>query len=308
MLKATMSDIEHCYRLILGRPSDPPGFRVFENLVVGGISTLELARHFVESTEGLAIANRRANEQMRYDTKELPYARMAIIPSWNSINAEISNEGEYEAHVTAVLAKHLRKGVTFVDIGANVGYFSIFAAARGAQVIAIEPHPRNVFLLTKSNMLNGFQIEIFPGILAETAAFYLYNFADGNGQIEEIGDELPSKMQSICRATTLDALLDGRKADVIKMDVESAEGLVLAGADRTLAQRPVLVSEFTPLAIQSISRMKPTDYIRKIQSYGYRFELIERGAPAPVAVSMDALVKAGEASPTGFVDFVAMPN
>jgi FkbM family methyltransferase len=308
MLKATVSDIEYCYRLFLGRQSDPAGFRVFENLVEAGLSPLDLAHYFIASAEGQRIVASRESGQSSYTVKQLLHGVMAIVPGWNSINAEISETGEYERNVAEVLGGCIRQGMTFVDLGANVGYFSVFAAARGARVIAVEPHPRNVFLLAKSNALNGFDIEIFPGIVAATSAFYLYNFLDGNGEIEEIGDALPTAGQSICRATTLDTLMNGRRADVIKMDVQGAEGLVLAAADSTFSAKPVLVCEFAPHAIRAVSRIDPADFIRKIQSFGYKFELIDREGVAPVALSAEALLAAGEASAKGFVDFIARPE
>ena len=51
----------------------------------------------------------------------------------------------------------------FVDVGANIGFFSCFAAKRGLQVIAVEPHQLNLRLLYRNLRLNNLdRVEVFP--------------------------------------------------------------------------------------------------------------------------------------------------
>src|SRR5687768_1033712 len=71
----------------------------------------------------------------------------------------IAAEGRYEEHLTAALVAALRPGDTFLDLGANMGYFTMLAASLvgpGGRVLAFEPRHDNVALLHLSARENGF--------------------------------------------------------------------------------------------------------------------------------------------------------
>ena len=131
----------------------------------------------------------------------------------------------------AVWRRFLREGDTFVDVGANVGVYSILACEAGASVLAIEPSVDTVAELNRNLSLNGLlgRVSVHqlvladkPGLVRFTAGLDSVNRLDAGGT-EEV------------EATTLDWLLDGRKIAGMKVDTEGAERLVLEGGIQSLA-------------------------------------------------------------------------
>ena len=131
-----------------------------------------------------------------------------------------------------VWKRYLRPGDLFLDIGANIGSYSVYAAECGAQVIAVEPVPHNAARVRENLDLNG-----YPGQVVQKAV------SDRPGSVRITNDEdsynhLVAEGGIEVTATTLDELLGDRCA-VAKIDVEGAEELVLAGAKRALGEHRI---------------------------------------------------------------------
>lgn len=131
-----------------------------------------------------------------------------------------------------VWKRYLRPGDLFLDVGANIGVYSVYAAECGAEVIAVEPVPHNAKRVRENLDLNGYAGEVVqqalsdrPGSVRITADEDSYNHLVDEGGIE-------------VTATTLDELLGNRSA-VAKIDVEGAEELVLAGARKALGEHRI---------------------------------------------------------------------
>lgn len=78
------------------------------------------------------------------------------------------------------LRRHLPKGGTFVDVGANMGFFSLYAAQREARVIAIEPNPVLFERLTTNLRLNGMQADLFRMAVGDQ---------EGSGQLVQVNGD-----------------------------------------------------------------------------------------------------------------------
>ena len=118
----------------------------------------------------------------------------------------------------------IRPGDLFVDVGANVGAYSVYLAELGATVEAIEPHPDAVARLRENVELNGAEVRGHEAVAAPQAgtAFITADRDDMNHVVPAGGLEVP--------ALTLDDLLDGRHARGVKIDDEGFEREVLVGA------------------------------------------------------------------------------
>lgn len=143
------------------------------------------------------------------------------------------------------------KGETFVDVGANVGYYSLKTALDNkddVKVIAIEAHPHTHAALLINIECNGLgtitAINKAVGDKKQDMVMYERR-TDG---ITMYGNS------SVCTAfdgeecvhvecDTLDSILEGQKADVLKMDIEGAEVMALAGAARVLGELRKIVVE-----------------------------------------------------------------
>jgi FkbM family methyltransferase len=204
-------------------------------------------------------------------------------PQDRHVSRQLREEGVWEPFETALVLASLAPGDVFVDVGANIGYFSLVAASvvgeQGA-VYAFEPAPDNWALLRQSAARNGLAALIHgeAAALAErsgTASLYLSedNLGDhwlaaaAGGPASESGEGLgrhrsgrrgregrarPSLQVPLLRG---DEYLRGRAAqiDFVKVDVQGAEYAALAGLMPLLrVQRSSLrlLVELTPLALR----------------------------------------------------------
>jgi FkbM family methyltransferase len=135
----------------------------------------------------------------------------------------------------------LRPGDLFLDVGANIGSYSILAAAGvGANVIAVEPISEtfssllaNVRVNDLANLISAHRI----GLSAEPGALSFTTALDSMNHVLADGEEAASETVQV---TTMDALCEARSPVVIKIDVEGHEMAVLRGAEQTLADPKLL--------------------------------------------------------------------
>jgi FkbM family methyltransferase len=151
--------------------------------------------------------------------------------------------GTYEIELQRLISRNVKPGQVFYDVGANVGFFSLLASTAvtpAGCVIAFEPLPRNIALLRANLALN----DVDNVRLHESAV------ADGSGSTLFSNDASPSMgrmaAQEGIRVATIaiDALVGSGEVpppQVMKMDIEGAESLALAGARHTLMKHRPLI-------------------------------------------------------------------
>ena len=138
--------------------------------------------------------------------------------------------------------EQLRHVSLVVDVGANIGYYSVLAAHSGKEVIAIEPLRENIDLLNVNLLHNGLpDVEVFPLAVSDRSGIAeLYGAATMASLVRGWGKAVEYQRQLIS-TTTFDRLLSHRLHAVptfIKIDVEGFEYEVLMGAEAILAQEP----------------------------------------------------------------------
>jgi len=287
------------------------GLKNFSTLVASGDQPLaDLVALFLKSPEFMAHQASRQHLGQQLLQVSLAYfegkIQMIVAPAWNGINAEIASKRTYEPHVTEHLMRYIKSGTCFVDIGANIGYFSILAAYAGASVWAFEPNARNVWLLSKNAQLNNLQINVMPYALADSARLMIYDPLDGNGSVSNLSDvNPPAEGQEIIRTRTLDEAIGTSKVDVIKIDVEGAEALVVKGASQILKSRPMVFTEFFPGGIHCVSGVDPISYLALFVNYDYS---IIREDGTIQAMSANQILNAANAATKGFIDVMATPR
>jgi len=154
----------------------------------------------------------------------------------------------------------LQPGDVFVDVGANIGYFSLLAASRvGARgrVFAFEPDPDNFRLLEANAELNGSAgcVTAVQAALAETAgAGRLYLSRDNLGDHRVFAGDDPRDSVPI-RQYRGSEYLAGRvdRIDLVKVDTQGSEYQVIAGLMpllEALDTRPRFIVELTPHALR----------------------------------------------------------
>ncbi|GAN91155.1 hypothetical protein Gbfr_025_015 [Gluconobacter frateurii M-2] len=154
--------------------------------------------------------------------------KVRFYPRDNQTDAKSAVCGScYNHRETRWISRHLPRGGTFVDIGANMGFFSLYAAQREARVIAIEPNRTLFDRLTTNMALNGLKADLFQvavgdhdgmGMLVQT------NRDFGSGRMGEDGPGDRVRVRPL-----LDILYqcDVTAIHVLKIDIEGYEDRAL---------------------------------------------------------------------------------
>ena len=156
----------------------------------------------------------------------------------------IEKENELKSHLT------MHSGESFVDVGSNVGYYSLRIAkdyGKGVKVIAIEAHPKNYEALLRNISCSKLEnIETFNKAVSDhTGIIPIYEHSNKHytGQFSinaRSEDDKPSGFEVEC--DTLDNILVGRQCNVLKIDIEGEEVNALKAAEETLKKtRKVMV-------------------------------------------------------------------
>ena len=176
------------------------------------------------------------------------------------VSRRLREEGVWEPYETSLVLQLLQPGHVFVDVGANIGYFSLLAATRvgdSGTVYAFEPDPSNYALLMASAKHNGLAHIICAeqAGLAETAGeakLYLSEDNLGDHQIFATDHSRESKAINLLRGSDY---LGSRiqRLDVLKVDTQGSEFGVIQGLMPLLLRLdmpPRIIIELTPFSLR----------------------------------------------------------
>ena len=147
--------------------------------------------------------------------------------------------GDYEPEIADYISRKATEGFSFIDVGANAGYYSLLAAAKAKDpsqvILAIEPMAENIALIKKHIDLNKFiQIEVLPYAAADSDRELEFsaapNLAANTYNSESAFFQNAPKIK--IQAKSLDTMCGSYsfKKLLVKIDVEGAEADVLKGA------------------------------------------------------------------------------
>jgi len=157
--------------------------------------------------------------------------------------------GMYESNKSHVITTLFKPGMTFIDVGANKGDFSLIAskiAGIEGKVLSFEPEPDNCSWVRKSIEMNNYtNIQLFDLALGDSNGKAKLYIGEKSGWHSLVPDQTGRGMGEIEVTTrTLDSLLEEIECpavDMIKIDVEGAELEVLYGAEKTLSNNENLI-------------------------------------------------------------------
>jgi FkbM family methyltransferase len=197
-----------------------------------------IARRQVERLPLLAATYRHIRDDWRFRT-----SRPIRTPFGFDLMGNLAMaRGEFEPEETQFIAERLSSCDAFVDVGANIGFYTCLAAKRVQRVVAVEPLRENLDYLYTNLLENHLSnVEVFPvGLSAGPGLAPIYGGATGASLVEGWAGASHAYRSTI-PLSTLDTVLgsrfDGARL-LIKVDVEGAELGVIEGASRTLGLRP----------------------------------------------------------------------
>jgi FkbM family methyltransferase len=209
-----------------------------------------------------------------------------------SLLPSLVSYGYWEAAVTRALLRLVRPGHHVIEVGANVGYYTLLFASRvgsTGSVTAFEANPRMVDLLRRTLAMNGLAratrvvpiaVTDRPGRVTlhrlgrQQGSSSIYAFAPED---LAVWDDEASPLD--VEATSLDAFLgaDAPPVDLVKIDAEGAEPAIVAGMRRLLGRSPQvrLVIEFIPASLERAGH-DPRTFLASLTSLGFRLQTIDR--------------------------------
>ena len=184
----------------------------------------------------------------------------------------------------------LKPGMTFVDIGANVGFYSIIAGrvvGPEGRVLSFEPNSENCRLIMLSASRNHIDnLSLFPFALGDRTGQALFHTHIGSngGLVGYESEALLNPTVVVVPIARLDDLVK-ESVDLMKIDVEGAESLVAQGAAGLIRRyRPTVVSEFSLEMLRRVSGVDGLEYLRFWTEAGYSISRLDRETHAPVAI------------------------
>lgn len=217
-------------------------------------------------------------------------ARIALNPHDPVVSGALALK-VYERPETNFFLATFRPGMSFLDIGANVGYYTALAlsiAKCRSRVIAMEPDPESFHYLQKTVLANGGANDICVNKAAADKAgtMTLYVSADNRGDNRLYDNDFRTGTITV-DAVTVDDLLDSLRIetiDFIKVDVQGYEGHALRGMRRTLRSSTslILLMEFWPYGL-TCAGSNPNDVLESLASTGLLlFELTDKARLKPI--------------------------
>jgi len=196
------------------------------------------------------------------------------------VEVEIIRRGMFEPETVHAFAALLAPGMTVMDVGANIGQFTLVAANRvgtTGRVHSFEPTPELVAHILRNLELNGLEnVAVNPIAVSDEAGRATLHLVEPDNPGENsIVNPSPGARTLEVPTVTLDGYIaehEVGRVDVIKIDIEGAEIPALRGAPGLLSgdESPVLVLEFHPKTL-AYSGHSPDDMLGLLASYGYAF-------------------------------------
>jgi FkbM family methyltransferase len=241
---------------IIGRPDSPSHFATFAHNLLNRIPHAE---------------------SQIFDCKgALEGYRMRI--DWTRFRSFIY--GTWEPEVLGAVTSTVTPGMTVIDIGAHIGYYTLlFAKLAGAdgRIISFEPFPQNFALLKENVGLNHLDhVLVLPQAVFSRDDEIMLTVPD---ELHNSGEasvaQTPGTAQLRVQALTLDSYCGSASVqpDFLKMDVEGAEYDVLLGARETITRcHPKLLIELHHFDGNTAAHPVP----ELLDSWGYDVQWLER--------------------------------
>jgi FkbM family methyltransferase len=220
----------------------------------------------------------------------------------------------YEPHVTSVIRSTLKEGDVFLDVGANIGYFTLLASSivkESGRVIAFEPNPQNLQMIYSSILeARARNISVFPYAASDAAAILRFTTVGSNGGVVTDHSKDQGHYLMVPAVVLDEALRDEERIDLVKIDIEAHEPAAVRGMERLIRRlRPTLITEFHPWAMKLNNPDPPVNYLHQLMSLDYELSIIETSGKCLPVADVEAVWKYWHSlgRETAHLDLLARP-
>ena len=202
----------------------------FLNRYLFGIFTRVLARFY--TPENAALLSLGTGGQFKIYLNDAYWTRFALY------------RDDYELEVGAVIQKAQKHTNVFCDLGANKGYWSVFAAPLYSEVFAVEASSATFKILTENTSHLSNVSRRWAAIYAKSDEELSFVNVHNSHASARLGEDAGSSDNTeTVQTIAIDDLLPAKSMALIKLDVEGAEISAIDGAKRTLLDGSVLIYE-----------------------------------------------------------------
>jgi FkbM family methyltransferase len=228
-------------------------------------------------------------EPIALDLSVVPPILMRLHDTDELITRVLRRQRLWEAAASWFCLRLLRTGDHAVDVGANIGYYSLLLSrliGAAGQVHAFEPEPENLALLRTNLRINGCaNVLVHPVALADATRLRELHLCPSNRGDHRLGFA-PDRDRITVPVTTADQFLGAHaaKVDFVKIDAQGAEELVLIGMNRLIDRNRrslTLLMELCPLALPSVGSTHGS-MLTLLDALGGRYLLFDQWSPDAV--------------------------
>ena len=184
----------------------------------------------------------------------------------------------YEPSVTSVFQSIVKPGMTVLDIGANLGYYTVLASklvGERGKVYAFEPEPRNYALLLRNvGLSSSHNVQVLNEAATDFVGITGLGLSDTNPGDHRLRSPIAWDRKEIqVHCTTVDDFLgQGQAVNLAKLDIQGAERKCLRGMVKTISSNPFLklIVEFSPFHLEA-QGSSASDFIDFVESLNFRF-------------------------------------
>ena len=231
----------------------------------------------------------------------------------------IDRGGDYEPHATSYISCILKEGDTFVDIGANMGYFTMIGSklvGKSGKVLAFEPLTINMKFLEQNLKLNNLDtdsnVACFQYGIWNEDTYKEVNFNRNLGITHITSPDCPGYHQDqkeTIHCIPFDSFneQDLGKIKLIKMDVEGAEPFALMGMRRTIEEhRPIMVIELNRDCLRKYFKVDSDSIWNQLKELGYEIYTFFENKPITKMLTLEQLNSVCPAN--NYIDLIALPQ
>ena len=223
-----------------------------------------------------------------------------------SLSPHLIIDGYWEEWITKQFRKICKPDMTVLDVGSNLGYYSLHAAelvGSSGRVHSFEANPNLHKIIFKNMAINGYldRTKLYNNAVSDKSDKIMFNCLKnhlGSSRVASFSEDflelyMDEVEQIEVESIALDEIPDliKSKIDIIKIDAEGSEPLIWNGMQKILEKNPLIkiIAEFAPPSISSIGE-NPRDFLDRIIGMGFQIKSIHPDGEL-IEVNIDQLVE-----------------
>lgn len=213
------------------------------------------------------------------------------------IAAHLAFRGPLEPGVSRLFSRLIRPGMTVVDIGAHIGWYTLLAArllSGSGKVCSFEPSPETFRLLRANVQVNGFLetglIQFSAMAVTDGSGCSNLGLCKGDSGHNSLFPENAWDTIAVETTSLDEALIGEPKVDIVKVDAEGAEPWILRGMRGIIRKNPQIriLMEFAPENLHRAG-VEPRTFLKEIADHGLRISRIDDVSGEIISPDMDRL-------------------